>query len=126
MASLSELRLVRGVTPELFYDKLREYITVHGDGRININTAPEKVLDAAVGIGYPELASKLVDYSKGVDGKAGAGQRPFRPTVLPVPVPPPAYRGHGRGSSCEQSWRAAHSAVYGESRVAERGSGNGG
>ncbi len=66
-----ELLLVKGMTEELFYDKLKDYITVYGDGKININTASEKVVSAAFGIGYPELAQKILDYRRGVDGKAG-------------------------------------------------------
>ncbi|MFH1753703.1 MAG: general secretion pathway protein GspK [Candidatus Omnitrophota bacterium] len=67
-----ELLLVKGITEEIFYDKLKKHITVFGDGRININTAGEKVLSAAFGIGYPELASKILDYRKGVDGNVGS------------------------------------------------------
>ncbi|MDB4349332.1 general secretion pathway protein GspK [Omnitrophica bacterium] len=66
-----ELLLVRGITEELFYDKLKGYITVYGEGKININTASEDVLTALFGIGYPALASKIIDYRRGVDGKAG-------------------------------------------------------
>jgi general secretion pathway protein K len=48
---LEELLLVRGVTPELFYGGpgkpgISRYLTVHGDGRININTADMPVLMA--------------------------------------------------------------------------------
>lgn len=66
-----ELLLVRGVTEALFFDKLKNHITVYGDGKININTAGEKVLSAVFGIGYPELTQKILDYRRGVDGKAG-------------------------------------------------------
>ncbi|MDY6880456.1 MAG: type II secretion system minor pseudopilin GspK [Desulfatiglans sp.] len=46
---LEDLMLVRGVTKELFYGKegrkgLSGYLTVHGDGKININTADTLVL----------------------------------------------------------------------------------
>ncbi len=43
--SLDELRLVRGMTPELF-DKLSPYLTIHSSGSININTAPREILMA--------------------------------------------------------------------------------
>ncbi len=43
--TVSELRLVRGVTPEV-YEKLLPYVTVHSTGRVNINTAPMPVLMA--------------------------------------------------------------------------------
>ncbi len=41
------------------YDNLKDYITVSSDGRININTAPLKVLDSLKGIGE-DLASKII------------------------------------------------------------------
>lgn len=83
--AFEELLLVKGVTDELFYDKdkngngkieqnekgLINFITLFGEGRININTAPKEALEATFGIGYPELASKVIDYRKGVDGKIG-------------------------------------------------------
>jgi len=47
LASVDELRLVPGMTPELF-DALVPYVTVHPltGASVNINTAPAKVLDA--------------------------------------------------------------------------------
>lgn len=69
--ALEELLLVKGITEKLFYEKLIDYVTIYGDGKININTASEEVLNAAFGIGYPELASKVIDYRKGIDGKIG-------------------------------------------------------
>ncbi len=68
--TLEELLLVKGVTEELF-SKIVDYITIYGEGMININTAAEEVLNAAFGIGYPELAAKIVEYRIGVDGKLG-------------------------------------------------------
>ena len=41
--TVEELRLVRGVTPEVL-DKLRPYVTVHSSGKVNLNTAPREVL----------------------------------------------------------------------------------
>lgn len=43
--TIEELRLVRGVTPELF-ETLRPFVTIHGSGKVNINTAPKEVLMA--------------------------------------------------------------------------------
>jgi type II secretory pathway component PulK len=40
---LSELRLIRGMTDEV-YDKIKDYLTVYGDNKININTAGDIVL----------------------------------------------------------------------------------
>jgi len=65
-----ELLLVRGMTREL-YEKVVNFITIFGEGKININTASEEVLDAVFGIGYPELAAQIVDYRRGVDGRIG-------------------------------------------------------
>src|SRR5262245_56177871 len=42
---MDELRLVKGIDPEL-YDQVRPFITVYGDGQVNINTAPREVLVA--------------------------------------------------------------------------------
>ena len=41
--TLDELRLVRGVTPEVF-EKLRPFVTVISSGKVNLNTAPREVL----------------------------------------------------------------------------------
>lgn len=69
--TVEELLLVRGVTPEIFYGSgsvppeldlpegpsgtdykgISRYFTVRGDGKININTAEESTLEAAMGRG---------------------------------------------------------------------------
>jgi general secretion pathway protein K len=41
--TVGELRLVRGVTHEVF-EKLRPYVTVLSSGKVNLNTAPKEVL----------------------------------------------------------------------------------
>jgi general secretion pathway protein K len=41
--TIGELRLVRGVTSEVF-EKLRPFVTVSSSGMVNINTAPKEVL----------------------------------------------------------------------------------
>lgn len=68
---IEELLLVRGITEKLFYDKLIDLLTVYGNGKININTAPADILSAVFGIGYPELGAKIADYRRGIDGKIG-------------------------------------------------------
>ncbi len=45
LQTVDELRLVPGMTPELF-DALHPYVTVYGSGAVNVNTAPAIVLDA--------------------------------------------------------------------------------
>ncbi|HDR15464.1 MAG TPA: general secretion pathway protein GspK [Desulfobacteraceae bacterium] len=49
MGSIEELLLVKGITPEIFYGTddnagIGKFLTVHGDGKVNINTAPPVVL----------------------------------------------------------------------------------
>ncbi len=62
---VEELLLVRGVTPEIFYgsDKkekeeeyrgLVKYLTTWGTQKINVNTAPQEVLEALLGIQVAE------------------------------------------------------------------------
>jgi len=46
--SLEEMYLISGITAEIF-KKLKPYITIYGDGKININTAGEQVF-AALGM----------------------------------------------------------------------------
>jgi general secretion pathway protein K len=59
MDSIEELLLIKGITPALYFGDteqnqlpLSEYLTVNGDpnGRINVNTAPEEVLAAVIGV----------------------------------------------------------------------------
>jgi len=64
--TIYELTLARGVTKELF-NKMKPYITVYGEGRVNINTASEVVLNALFGPDFPDLASKIIRYRKGND-----------------------------------------------------------
>jgi len=60
LEDVSELLQIHGVTPEIYYGHdrepaLRDYVTVHGSGRININTAPETVL-RALGLSDAEVS----------------------------------------------------------------------
>ena len=56
---IEELPRIRGVGPSLAAE-LAPYVTVRGDGRINLNTAPRTVLAAVPAFG-PRVASALVD-----------------------------------------------------------------
>jgi len=67
---LEELLLVKGVTKELF-SGAEHFLTIHGDGKININTAPRPVLSAVTGEAFPDLADKIIEYRTGIDGKPG-------------------------------------------------------
>ncbi len=62
---LEELRLVRGFTEDI-YQKIFPFVTVYGDGRININTAPAPVL-LALGL-EAELVDKILSVRRGPDG----------------------------------------------------------
>lgn len=61
-----ELLLVEDITQEIF-DKLKDSITVYGDGKININTVSKEVL-FALGL-EEELIDALMRFRKGYIGK---------------------------------------------------------
>ncbi|MDD5421840.1 MAG: type II secretion system protein GspK [Candidatus Omnitrophica bacterium] len=63
-----ELQLVKGMSAEIFA-AIRDYITVFGKGRVNVNTAPKNVL---VALGLPEeLADKIIYFRAGLDSREG-------------------------------------------------------
>ncbi|MFH1847630.1 MAG: hypothetical protein ABH825_00225 [Candidatus Omnitrophota bacterium] len=84
-STVDELRLVKGITPDIFYgidrdgdgiisdseSGLRALVTIYGDGRININTAGERVL-GILGL-RPDWAQEIVRYRKGPDGNISTG-----------------------------------------------------
>ena len=59
ITDLAELRRVRGLSGEL-YDLAASHLSVEGDGRINLNAAPEPVLAAVPGLG-PEAVRVVLD-----------------------------------------------------------------
>ncbi len=59
-----ELLLVKGVNAKI-YETLLPFITVYGDGHVNINTASRQAL-VALGLDVP-LAQKLVRFRRGAD-----------------------------------------------------------
>lgn len=65
---LEEILLVKGVEDNVF-DKICNYLTIYGEGKININTAPPLVLEA-LGI-RKSLVEKILAYRLGEDGIAG-------------------------------------------------------
>jgi hypothetical protein len=90
---LDELLLVRGISREMFFGEdtnrngrldagedldqdgelrvgLRDFLTVHGDGRLNLNTVSAAVLGAVPGFS-PGKAAELVAYRRGGDGQDG-------------------------------------------------------
>ncbi len=77
--TIEELRLVRGVTPEVF-EKLRPYVTVHSSGRVNINTAPKPVI-MALSAGQGETYAGEIDEKMADALIAFRRTRPFRNTA---------------------------------------------
>lgn len=63
-----ELLLVKGMTRRIF-NGIKDYITVYGNGKINVNTAPREVLAAI--IPSPEIADYVIDGRNGPDKKKG-------------------------------------------------------
>ncbi|MBF0385984.1 MAG: general secretion pathway protein GspK [Candidatus Omnitrophica bacterium] len=66
--TIDELLLVSGINQEVF-DILKSYITIYGDGKININTAYKETLIAA-GLDSV-LAEKIIDFRAGKDAVEG-------------------------------------------------------
>jgi general secretion pathway protein K len=69
MESIDELLLVRGVSRELFFGTperpgLARFLTVHGEGSININTAPKEVLRALAPSISEDAANRMDDYRR--------------------------------------------------------------
>lgn len=65
---LEELLLVKGMKQDIF-DKIRDYITIYGNGQVNINTASEEVLLA---LGFNEKAVyQILRYRYGKDEVPG-------------------------------------------------------
>jgi hypothetical protein len=66
--SVEEVQLVRGMTPKVF-KQLEPYVTVYGEGKVNINTAPVPVLRA---LGLSETGiNGLAFYRSGEDNTEG-------------------------------------------------------
>jgi hypothetical protein len=66
--TLEELLFVYGMDIGIF-SKLKDYITVYGSGRVNINTAPIEVL-ICLGLDE-ELADYIISYRSGLDMEEG-------------------------------------------------------
>ncbi len=69
MDTVEELLLVKGMTPELFYgdenrEGLRRYLSVYGEGTVNINTAPIPVLLALSPRMNESIAQELDEYRR--------------------------------------------------------------
>lgn len=64
-ALMEEVLLVEGVTPEI-YKSVEGYITVYGEGKVNINTVSKKAL-MALGV-TEDAADAIIIYRNGPDG----------------------------------------------------------
>lgn len=72
--TLDELRLVRGVTQDVF-DRLINYVTIYGDEKTNINTVSWPVLTA---LGLSEEQAKMTEtIRRGADGLDGTADDVF-------------------------------------------------
>jgi len=66
--SLDELLLVEGMNAKI-YRALEHYLTVYGQGGVNINTAPEAVFEA---LGLSSTGANIIlNYRRGPDGRLG-------------------------------------------------------
>ncbi|MFH0918151.1 MAG: hypothetical protein V1830_03350, partial [Candidatus Omnitrophota bacterium] len=65
---LDELLLVKGFDDNVF-EKIKDYVTIYGEGRVNINTTSEIVL-CALGLDE-DIANKIILYRAGPDGVDG-------------------------------------------------------
>lgn len=66
---IEELLMIKGMTDRLYYGTkdapgLRHLLTVHGDGKINLNTAPKPVLRSLSPDMTAELADRMDEYRK--------------------------------------------------------------
>jgi hypothetical protein len=62
---MDELLLVQGMD-QTVYDRIKPFLTVYGDGAVNINTAPRIVL---IALGFsPRLIDKILSVRRGSDG----------------------------------------------------------
>lgn len=79
--SVDELMLVKGMTPQIL-DKIRPYLTVHGAGHVNLNTAHPLVLQA---LGLSEGSANLImAYRLGPDGEKGTADDPVIATTQAI------------------------------------------
>ncbi|MBI5144294.1 MAG: general secretion pathway protein GspK [Candidatus Omnitrophica bacterium] len=63
-----ELFLVRGIDQDI-YEKMKDYITLYGSGKVNINTASKEVL---IAVGLDErIASDIISFRMGKDKTIG-------------------------------------------------------
>jgi type II secretory pathway component PulK len=64
---IEELLLVKGMTREIF-DKIKYFVTIYGNGKVNINTASEVILTAC---GLTFCGQDIINSRAGEDGQVG-------------------------------------------------------
>lgn len=65
---VEELLLVKGMSPEIF-SKIKDIITIYGEGKVNINTVSSTTL-YRLGLGE-DLASRIIEFRQGSDSETG-------------------------------------------------------
>lgn len=60
LESIEELALIKGFSPQIF-EQLREYLTIYGSGKINVNAASKEVL-LFVPMMTPEIADEIIQF----------------------------------------------------------------
>jgi len=110
--AVEALREVPGVTTAA-YAAVARYLSVAGDGRVNLNTAPPAVLLTLPGFG-PEAARAVVDRRRASS---------FISAYEVVPALPPQVRGRVQDRMAELLARAAFTPRHAEVRVTARGRG---
>ncbi|MFQ5354543.1 MAG: type II secretion system minor pseudopilin GspK [Thermodesulfobacteriota bacterium] len=65
LSSVEELYLVKGYGKEEV-EKLKKFVTVHTEGKVNINTAPREVIEAISPEITDDMARDVVSYRKGM------------------------------------------------------------
>ena len=81
--TLDELLLVKGMTPDIL-EKLRNYITIYGKGKVNVNTASKIVL-MALGLNK-DMADRIVSFRSGEDKLEGTADDNIFETPADIPA----------------------------------------
>lgn len=92
--NLEDLLLIKGITPEIFFgtqdrEGIRSCFTVHGDGRININTAPIPVLEALSPDMTEEIAREFDEFRRDETNRPWLHNKLWYQKVWPFAVPLP-------------------------------------
>ena len=80
---IDELLLVKGVDESIF-QKIKNYITIYGNGRVNINTATKPVL---MSLGYSEnIVDRIIAFRNGKDDLPGTADDNFFENIDDIAV----------------------------------------